>query len=122
MKIENSNKWFNRKVQKGTKLGQKIGYPTLNFNVGNFGKSYNHGVYSCEVKIGDRIYESALYFGPKLNGRITLEIYVIGFSKKIYGQFIQFRLLKKIRNPKIFDSLDDLKKQIQKDLLRISAK
>ncbi len=113
-------KWFRRKVQKGTKTGQKIGYPTLNFSVGNFGQSYRDGVYACDVRIADKLYKGALYFGPRLDrpGRV-LEVYVVRFNKKIYGQFIHFRVLKKIRDAKTFDNLNDLKKQIQKDLLAI---
>ena len=115
--------WFRRKVQKGIKLGQKIGYPTLNFSVGNFSQFYKYGVYGCEIKIGNQIYQGALYFGPKLSKPTkVLEIHVPKFNKNIYGQFIQFRLLKKIRNSKKFDSLNDLKEQIQKDLFIISAK
>lgn len=113
-------KWFNRKVQKGTKTGQKIGYPTLNFSVGVFGKSYRDGVYACDVRIANKLYKGALYFGPRLSKSAkVLEIYVLDFNKKIYGQFIQFRLLKKIRGAKTFNNPDNLKKQIQKDLLMI---
>ena len=109
---------FRRKVQKGTGTGTKIGYPTLNFNVGHFGKHYGEGVYDSEVKIGSKIYKGALYFGPRLNhpGKV-LEIYVFEFSKKIYNQFAAFRVLKKIRKPKTFKSLEELKKQIKKDLM-----
>ncbi len=107
--------WTRRKVQSGTKTGRKIGYPTLNFHVGDF----NHppGVYACEVLIAGKLYKGVLYFGPRLNhpGDV-LEVYVAGFSKKIYGQFVRFRVGKKIRAAKRFSSLDGLKKQIKKDL------
>ncbi|MBN2095939.1 riboflavin kinase [Candidatus Peregrinibacteria bacterium] len=107
--------WVRRKVQSGTKTGQKIGYPTLNFRAGDFSQS--SGVYACEILIADKLYKGALYFGPRLNhpGNV-LEVYVIGFKQKIYGHFVRFRVGKKIRSPKCFNSLDELKKQIQKDL------
>ena len=110
--------WIRRKVQSGTKTGQKIGYPTLNFNVGNF--SRQSGVYACEILIANKIYKGALYFGPRLShqGKV-LEMYVIGFNKKIYGQFVHFQVDKKIRNAKPFKNLDDLKKQIKKDVALI---
>ena len=113
-------KWFSRKVQKGTQTGQKIGYPTLNFRVGSFSQACNDGVYSCEVKMGDQIYQGALYLGPRLSKSTkVLEVHIPKFNKNIYGKFIKFRLLKKIRGAKTFSNLDDLKKQIQKDLLNI---
>lgn len=112
--------WIRRKVQKGTGTGQKISYPTLNFHVGNFGESNKPGVYSAEVRITDKIYQGALYYGSRLSHRgKVLEIYVKKFDKKIYGQFVQFRVLKKIRSPKKFSNPNELKKQIQKDLFLI---
>ncbi len=112
--------WIKRKVQSGTSTGQKIGYPTLNFNVGGFAKSHQPGVYACDIRITDKLYKGALYFGPRLShaGNV-LEIHVVGFNKKIYGQFVRFRVIKKIRSAKSFKHLDSLKKQIQSDLLHI---
>lgn len=112
--------WIRRKVQSGTQTGQKIGYPTLNFRVGNFAKSHQPGVYACDIRIADKLYKGALYFGSRLShpGKV-LEIYVIEFNEKIYGQFIKFRVLKKIRLTKPFKNLDDLKKQIKKDVALI---
>lgn len=113
--------WITRKVQPGTQTGQKIGYPTLNFNVGNFGTLKKPGVYDCEIRISDRTYKGALYFGPRLShpGEV-LEVHVIGFSKKIYGHFIHLRVLKKIRGVIKMNNTDQLKKQIQKDLLDLN--
>ena len=112
--------WFIRKVQKGAQVGRKIGYPTLNFRVGDFGRFYRDGVYACDIRIAGKLHKGALYFGPHLSKSTkVLEVHVPELNKKIYGQFIQFRLLKKIRNAKILSNLDDLKRQIRKDLLKI---
>jgi riboflavin kinase / FMN adenylyltransferase len=112
--------YIRRKVKKGTATGRKIGFPTLNFNVGQFGDNYGEGVYIAEVKIADKLYNGALFFGPRLHSRIkVLEIYVIGFNKMIYGQFVRFCIVKKIRNPKMFKSLDELKKQIEEDVKNV---
>ncbi|MFC1732444.1 riboflavin kinase [candidate division KSB1 bacterium] len=109
--------WIRRKVQKGTKTGQRIGYPTLNFHVGHFGEHYSEGVYSCDIQIADKVYKGALYYGPRLShkGKV-LEVHVQKFDKKIYGQFVQFRVLKKVRGTKKIHNLDELKKQIKEDL------
>jgi len=106
-----------RKVQKGTGTGRKIGFPTLNFNVGQFGKNYGEGVYISEVKIDGKLYNGGLFYGPRLHTRRkVLEIYVVGFNKMIYNQFVRFRVIKKIRKPKMFKGLEELKKQIENDL------
>jgi FAD synthase len=109
--------WYRRKVQMGKKLGRKLGYPTLNFNVGSFGTRHCPAVYSSEVKIKGKIYKGALFYGPKLKrrGRV-LEVHVLDFSDDLYGQFVSFKVGQKIRKPMAFASLDELKNQIRKDV------
>lgn len=112
--------WIRRKVKPGHQLGRKLGHPTINFNVGSFALHRQPGVYSCEVKIHGKIYRGALYFGPKLaRPGLALEIYVLDYSGNLYGQYINFKVGKKIRKPKRFDSPEALKKQIQEDVARI---
>ncbi len=112
--------WIQRKVKPGHQTGRKLGYPTLNFNEGNFGDEYRPGVYSCEICIKGKTHKGALYYGPKLNKPgFALEIYVFDYSNSLYGQQIKFRPLKWIRAPQRFDSEEALKKQIQKDIASI---
>ncbi len=110
--------WIRRKVQHGNKTGRKIGFPTINLNVGNI--EYSNGVYDCEVKIQNQVYKGALYFGPGFKKhKKVLEIFVINFNKKVYGKLISFKIGKKIRGPKKFDNLNLLKKQITDDLKQV---
>jgi len=106
-----------RKVKSGMKEGRKIGFPTLNLNVGAFSKAYKPGVYVSQVKIFGKSYKGVLYFGPKMTNKGNiLEIFVLGFSKHIYGEYISFEVGKKVREPKKLSSLEELKKQIQIDI------
>ena len=112
--------WIRRKVKPGHQLGRKLGHPTLNFNVGSFAMKNRPGVYSCQIIIHGKTYKGALYFGPKLtHSGYALEIYILDYSGSIYGQFISFKVGKKLRNPIEFDSPEALKKQIQKDIATI---
>jgi riboflavin kinase/FMN adenylyltransferase len=114
--------WFRRKVQRGEKLGRQIGFPTLNFLIGDFAKGHSAGVYGCEVEIRQRLYRGVLYFGPRLGtGEMTLELYVIDFNQEIYGDQVRFRLLEKVRNAMTFKTLDEIHGQIKKDLEAIEA-
>ncbi len=111
---------FRRKVKPGSRMGQKIGYPTLNFNVGSFADHYSPGVYKCEMTLDNSSYIGALYFGPKLSHKSNvLEVHVVNYNGQIYGQFVHFKVGKKIRSPKTFSGLDELKKQIGIDLGKV---
>jgi riboflavin kinase / FMN adenylyltransferase len=117
MTKQDSSKKFRRKVKAGNKIGRKIGCPTLNFNVGNFSEFFSPGVYACEMKIDRKPYRGSLYYGPKINHpQNILEVHVEGFSRQIYGHLIEFKVCKKLRDPMKFDSLEELKKQINKDI------
>ncbi|MBN2087549.1 riboflavin kinase [Candidatus Peregrinibacteria bacterium] len=111
---------FRRKVKKGSQAGQSIGYPTINLNVGSFANHHKYGVYKSNVFINKKTYIGALYYGPKLmNKGDVVEIYIIDFKGHIYGKFIHFEVIKKIRDPKKFINLNDLKKQICIDLKNV---
>jgi len=112
--------WIQRKVKPGQQTGRKLGYPTLNFNAGHFGDAYKPGVYACEVRINEKSYKGALYYGPK-HGKpgFALEIYILDYSKNLYRQYVQFKPLRWIRAPEKFDSPEALKKQIQIDIASI---
>jgi len=113
-------KYFLRKIKSGSQTGRKIGYPTINLNIGNFASYNPPGVYKCEVIIDKSVYIGVLYFGPKLSHKgNVLEIHIIDFQKQIYGQYIRFKINNKIRNSKKFNSLAELKKQIEIDLRKI---
>ena len=76
---------FRRKVKSGSKIGKKIGFPTINLNIGNFSNHHSPGVYKCEVIIDNSSYIGALYFGPKLSHKgDTLEVYIINYNRHIY--------------------------------------
>ena len=50
------------------------------------------------------------------NEQCALEVHILDFDKEIYGEKIKVRFLKKIRDEKKFNSLDELKYQIEKDI------
>lgn len=109
--------WFRRKVQPGKKLGRQIGFPTINLNVGSFGDHVSPGIYACEVKWNKKIHKGALHFGPVLDSKKNkLEIHILDFNQNIYNCFVQFRIIKKIREPRRFTDLEELKKQIIQDV------
>ncbi len=106
-------------VVKGSQRGKSLGYPTANI-------AYEadilppQGVYIVRALLGKKSYPAIADIGTrpsfeKQNSQLYLEVYILDFSRDIYGQHMQVEFLKKIRNEKTFASPQNLIRQIQKD-------
>ena len=105
-------------VYKGDQLGRTIGFPTLNLDASVLPSDFQLGIYACSVKIEDKQYKGALYFGPRLvvgETKNVLEIHVLDFDKEIYGQEVEFEIGKYIRTISNFSSMEEMKIQLEKD-------
>ncbi|MDD3645888.1 MAG: riboflavin kinase [Candidatus Gracilibacteria bacterium] len=98
-------------VIRGKTLGSKIGFPTANIDLDN--KDIEDGTYKLNLIIDGNIYAGA---GVYLKEKGLFEAHFFGFASDIYGKEIEIVLLYKIRENKKFDSLEELKNQIQKDV------
>ena len=106
------------KVAHGDKLGRTIGFPTANISI-HRKLSPVLGVYSVLVKLKSKIYKGVCNVGkrPTLGGNKTLlEVFIFDFDKEIYGVYVTVIFKQKCREEKKFESFDELKKQIKKDV------
>ncbi len=125
--VELANTFLERKysligtVVRGDQVGRTLGYPTANINI-----AFPHklipafGVYLVEVIVEDKKYFGALNIGvrPTLNNKKPqIEVYIFEFDQEIYGKKVEILFIKKIRNEQKFSSLEELKNQIQLDVL-----
>jgi len=110
---------FNAKIIKGEGRGKSIGYPTANLDKTDL--DIPHGVYVVKVNLKGKVYDAIMHFGYKevFNGPVSLEVLIKDFSDDIYNQEIVVRVIKKIRDVKNFDNVEDLKKNIARDLQHI---
>lgn len=110
---------LNGTVVHGDKRGKKIGYPTANIQAQNERKVIpKNGVYAVWVRFEGSFYGGMMNIGkrPTFNGRDTvLEVHILNFDKEIYGKDIQLQFVKRIRDEKQFDGVDDLKTQLKND-------
>jgi riboflavin kinase/FMN adenylyltransferase len=110
------------KVIRGNQIGRTLGFPTANIN---YKQSILPpcGVYAVTVttKSGSFLGAANLGIRPTVNNsnKTILEIHLIDFSGDLYGQRVSVEFLEKIREEIAFNSLEELKKQIEKDLLII---
>ena len=123
--------WFiEGQVQKGKKLGRKLGYRTCNI----FIKEYilpKSGIYAVKIKIGNKrkIYNGVAYLGsrPTFGGRkILLETNIFNIKKNLYKENLKVYFVKFIRNDQKFRNSAKLVKQMNKDVIfakkRLKAK
>jgi riboflavin kinase / FMN adenylyltransferase len=101
------------------KIGRTIGFPTANLNVDSNLLIPKSGIYATKVHLKGKIYYGATNIGynPTVNGRcLSIETNILNFDEDIYGEIIKIEFLERIRDEKKFNSLDELKEQLSKDV------
>lgn len=106
-------------VIKGESLATKLGFPTANIDP-------HHevlpppGIYAAYAIFNKKEYKGACYIGSRPtfgNGPRRIEMHIFGFSKNIYGKYMEIRFVRKIRGDRKFNSKEALATQIKKDVL-----
>ncbi len=107
------------KVVEGNKVGRTLGYPTANLKTDNISAVLPaQGAYIGRVEHSGTWYHSMVNVGirPTLDmDHVTIEAHLFNFNKNIYGQEIRIAFLDRIRNEMRFNSLAELKIQLDKD-------
>ena len=127
-KLNLANKYLNRKwtiegkVEKGRKIGKKIGFPTCNINIGNYVLA-KPGVYAVKVLIKNKKKPfkgiANLGYRPTFNQKkILLEVNIFNFSGNLYNKKLSVEFIKFIRSEKKFKNIDQLRRQIKSDLVK----
>lgn len=99
----------------GQKEGRKLGFPTANVKL-EANQNIEEGVYAGWAAVEGKRYKSGVMYRARTD---FLEAYILDFSQDLYGKKIEIELGKKIRDIINFESDDDLKVQIGKDVKKI---
>ena len=107
-------------VVAGNRIGRTIGFPTANIQLYEPLKLVpGNGVYFTKVHtLGRDLYGMCnIGYRPTVgNGNArTIETNIFGFDEDIYGLDLRLTFVAKIRDEEKFASLDELKKQLEKD-------
>jgi len=107
-------------VVKGQGLGTKIGIPTINQQFPKQCLIPKFGVYKSVVSITGTARKSITNIGvrPTVGGldEPIAETHIIGFCGDLYGETVDVHLTDFVREERKFESLDELKTQIEKDI------
>lgn len=109
------------KVMEGRKIGRTIDFPTANIKVNHdFKLVPKIGVYAVEVTVSGTNYPGMLNIGyrPTVETnsvQVTIEVHLINFNGDLYHKDLTLIFKQRIRNEVKFDSLEQLKQQLNAD-------
>jgi len=110
------------KVIEGQKIAAKgLGFPTANLKVNERKLLPANGVYSCKVKVDNKVYSGVMNIGfrPTFNQTIlSLEVHILNFNKDIYDKTIEVQFIDYLREERKFENIDALKRQIETDVYK----
>ncbi len=108
-------------VARGDRMGMRLGWPTINLlsdnehlpadgvYIGRVHFPSLPGTFDCVTNVGTRptVYE---------NYQHVVESHILGFSADVYGEKVEVRFFKWLREEQIFPSVMDLSAQIGRDV------
>ena len=110
-------------VVEGKQLARQLGFPTANVVVHNE-QLPPDGVWALEVGYKGKLYKGIGNLGRRPTvehegARRLLEIHLFGFQGNIYGETLEAEFVSYIREEKKFESVDDLRAQIESDVEQV---
>jgi riboflavin kinase/FMN adenylyltransferase len=109
-------------VVRGAQRGAQIGFPTANIQPHNR-VIPRGGVYVTATLIEGQWRRSVTNIGtrPTFDDHrgTSLETHVMNWSGNLYGDVVRVRFLHRLRDEKKFGSVDELKRQIESDVVRV---
>ncbi len=111
-------------VMEGQRLGNKLGFPTINQSLPVGFACPRYGVYASCVQFDGETYPAVTNIGlrPTVGTDAPLaETYIIGFTGDLYGTSPRVYPLTYLRPEQKFSSLEELKAQIDRDVTATSS-
>lgn len=107
-------------VEPGKRLGRQLGFPTANVRYDpQSGVWPPDGVYAGTAETGGRVYLTILNQGrhpTAPEGEPTVEAHLLGYEGgALYGTRITLRYLRFLRPERTFSSLEELRRQLERD-------
>lgn len=108
-------------VKPGKKLGRTLGFPTMNVAWEERKIAPRFGVYACQIEIDGKMYEGIGNVGVKptvsKTSELLTEVFVFDYNQDAYGKKIRIFFCEFERPEKKFQSVEELKKNVDADIL-----
>ncbi len=110
---------FEEKVVHGKELGRQLGFPTINQSFPDILAPLRFGVYAVRCFVAGKCFYGVANLGIKPtvtdDGAVVCETYLFDFSGDCYGETVKTEFLEFIRSEKRFETLGQLKQQVDID-------
>lgn len=108
------------KVVEGDRVGRTLDAPTANVDAAGLVLPPN-GVYAVHAEVKERCYRGVANLGmrPTLRNpqpQQRFEVHLLDFAGDVYGQEMEVTFAEKLREEKKFESMEELKEQIGRDI------
>ena len=114
---------FVGEIIKGKQIGRTVGMPTANIDFLPSKKLPQHGVYATSFQVDNETHRGMTNIGirPTVDSesRISIETFILDFDRMIYGKTCIVEMISFVRGVKKFNSLQEVKNQVQKDIQTI---
>lgn len=111
--------FFSGKVIQGKKIGRTIGFPTANIQISeNYKLLPKNGVYIISSKFDTVLHYGMMNIGnnPTLgNNEQSIEVHFFEFNQDLYNENLEITILHYIRDEQKFNTIDELKVQLEYD-------
>lgn len=109
----------------GNAFGRTIGVPTINMLIPQGKVMFPNGVFATGVMIEDKLYRGMTNVGVKPSvgkgNPLSAETFILNFSGDLYGKICKVEFYEFLRKEKKFNSIEELKEQIAKDVQTASG-
>jgi riboflavin kinase/FMN adenylyltransferase len=103
----------------GAGRGMELGFPTANLDIDPEQALPAEGVYATWTYIDDKAYQSVTNIGYRPtfgDSERTVEVYLLDYHSDLYEHELKIDIIERLRGEKKFDTVEELKKQITKDV------
>ena len=107
-------KRFKGTVVKGHGLGKKLGFPTINLELGT--RNLDRGVIVVRVEMEGQKYWGVMHSGETIKGGFSCEVHILDYKGNAYGKEVSLEVREKLRETWKFENLDNLCDQIELDV------
>ena len=106
-------------VVRGDGRGRTLGFPTANLELGPEQALPSDGVYATIAHVGPELMPSVTSIGVRPTfggGERLVEAHIIDYEGELLGQRLTLDLVDKLRDEKRFDTVEELKSQMGRDV------